>query len=114
MPFCRVETNIVLTDDGKENMASTVSEIVAEGLSKPEARVMVLVNDNIAMSFGSTAAPTALVTLGSIGLSESQRNNLSKKLCSLFDISYGISGTRIYIDFRDLEPSMVGCDGRTF
>ncbi|WP_027178819.1 phenylpyruvate tautomerase MIF-related protein [Maridesulfovibrio bastinii] len=114
MPFCRIETNLNITDDSKENLASTVSEIVATALAKPEARVMVLVADKMTMSFGATATPTALVTLGSIGLSKEQRCDLSEKICSLLDINYGISGKRVYIDFRDLERSNVGWDGSTF
>lgn len=114
MPFCRVETNVDLNNDAKENLAGTVSKLISSALGKPEQRVMVLVHDSTVMTFGGTTDATAFVTLGSIGLSPDQRLDISDKVCTLLDSEYGISSKRIYIDFRDLERSMVGWDGHTF
>ena len=65
------------------------------------------------MLFGGDNAPLAYLELKSIGLLESQTNELSAMLCQLMH-DYAIPVDRVYIEFMDAPRKMWGWNGSTF
>jgi len=114
MPFIRVETNVQLGREDKQEFIKKFSGAAAGMLGKPESYVMVALDAEKALLFGGTNEPAAYVTLGSIGLAKETCPDLSSKLCTLMESDLSIPQNRIYIDFRDLEGKMFGFNGKTF
>lgn len=113
MPFIRVETNVDVGAKSDE-ITAKLSKVVSEATGKPENYVMVVLQDKLKLSFAGTPEPAALVTFKSIGLEEDRCASLSERLCAFFARELRIHGKRVYIDFADLERTMLGWDSRTF
>jgi phenylpyruvate tautomerase PptA (4-oxalocrotonate tautomerase family) len=112
MPYFSITSNIKL--DTSSNQIKTLSETVAQSLSKPESYVMVSVQYNPDMLFAGNMEPLAFCQLKSLGLQESQTANLSQKLCTCIHELFAIEPSRIYIEFSSPPRPMWGWDKRTF
>jgi phenylpyruvate tautomerase len=114
MPFLKILTNRILSEEDAKALASKASALVAEQLGKPERYVMTSVENNPAMTFAETDAPLAFLELKSIGLSEAVTADASKTLCELVANATGIDPERIYIEFSDAPRKMWGWNSGTF
>lgn len=114
MPFFRLETNVSIKESDRQPLVEKTSKFISRIVGKPETYVMVLIHDGVSVSFAGSSEPAALVSLGSIGLQKEQCASLSEQICNFLDSELGVPGHRTYIEFRDLERSMFGWDGRTF
>mmetsp|Transcript_47046 Transcript_47046/g.75599 ORF Transcript_47046/g.75599 Transcript_47046/m.75599 type:complete len:101 (-) Transcript_47046:237-539(-) len=90
------------------------SKLVANSLGKPESYVAVVVQDNLDIIWGGETGPAAMcqvVSLGSINLENNKK--VSAGLCKMLK-EFGIEGTKVYIEFRDVARENMGYDGKTF
>jgi len=114
MPFLKLETTVVLSDDKRKALLASLSKIVAETIGKPEEYVMVTVSP-AAILMSSKPGDAAFVDLRSIGgLSGDVNRQLSQKVCRLLNESLGVAQDRIYLNFTELEAGNWGWKGNTF
>ncbi len=114
MPLLTIQTNVRLSEEGRENLLGEASRGVAEMLGKPERYVMVSLEEGCAMSFAGDSSPLAYLELKSIGLPATRTTELSHALCGLVGGALGVPADRIYIEFADAERHMWGWNGSTF
>ncbi len=114
MPCFSIETNRPVDPVVKEAFLPQATTVVAGLLGKPESFVMVVLKDDLHLSFAGNMEPAAFVQLSSIGLPADRCTEYSEKLCALIEQELDIPRNRIYIDFRDLDRTMFGWDGKTF
>ena len=112
MPLLNVRTNIAIDD--KSATALQASKLAADIIAKPEAYVMVLIEDQQALVFAGNNQPAAYLELKSIGLPEQKTAELSAGLCNWVSEQLGIDSSRIYIEFSNAERHMWGWKGATF
>lgn len=111
MPYLNIVTNQPINDE--TTLLKVASKTVAQASGKPESYVMVAVESKMAMSFGGSTEPTAILDYRSLGL-PSDRKALSGALCSMIEEQIGVSGSRVYISMTDSERQNWGWDHSTF
>lgn len=114
MPYLKVQTNHAIDASKATQFIKSASQLVANGLGKPESYVMVALEPPLPMVFAGSDAPTVFMELKSIGLSESQTPALSQSLCQLVSEELDVLGERVYIEFQDTPRKMWGWNGGTF
>ncbi|MCW9024926.1 MAG: phenylpyruvate tautomerase MIF-related protein [Gammaproteobacteria bacterium] len=115
MPLLKIQTNHSLDSINTEALLAEASQLVATGLGKPEAYVMVVMEQRPqAMIFAGSTDPLAYLELKSIGLPEAKTGTLSQSLCQFMENKLGIPASRIYIEFADAPRAMWGWDSGTF
>jgi len=114
MPLLEFFTNVAVAD--KKGFLEAATKACAETLGKPEKFMMVLVQDNQALSFaGDTSAPAYLCTISSIGrlgIEENQKH--SKVIQEFVEAKLNIPTSQGYVIFRDVVPSEWALGGQTF
>ena len=114
MPLLKVETSVALSDEKRKGLLSSLSEIVAKTIGKPEQYVMVSIN-SAAMLMSAKPGDAAFVDVRSIGgLSNDVNRQLSQQVCALLKESLGIPPERVYLNFTDVEAEDWGWKGNTF
>lgn len=114
MPYLKIETNVELAPDQRQQLLSESSRRAAELLGKPERYVMVSLTDGHPMLFGGTDAPLVYMEFKSIGLPESQTAELSSALAALMTDRLGVPADRVYIEFANAARHLWGWNGATF
>ncbi len=114
MPYIKIVTNRSLNGAERSALAKTTSTWTAEQLGKSESYVMTDIRDEQTMSFAADEAPCAYVELKSLGLSETQTEDLAKGLCALLRGAINVDPARIYIEFSSAQRSRWGWNGKTF
>ena len=114
MPYFSIETNRIIDQVGEEALSQRASAFIAGLLGKPESYVMVAIRHGTPMRFGGGLEPAAMVQLHSIGLPKERCAEFSAKICAFIEEVLNVAPDRIYIDFRDVERSMFGWNGKTF
>lgn len=112
MPYLKIQTNKQV--EHSEQIIKKASGIVAALLGKSEEYVMVALEPDFKMSFAGKEEPTAFLQLKSIGLPGSQTQKISLALCEFIEEELGVPGSRIYIEFTNVERSFWGFNGSTF
>lgn len=112
MPTLQISSNVDIADS--KSLAREASKLVASMLGKPESYVMVLVRPRCDMLFAGNDAPTALLSLVSLGMPESKIKSYSEQLCGFIESRLGIAPNRIYINFESPPYSHWGWDNSTF
>lgn len=114
MPLVRLQTSVQMTDEKRKNLLSSMSKIVSEKIGKPEQYVMVTISEASVIMSG-IAGDAAFLEVRSIGGLNPQVNRaISADLCSLLQVSLGVSSDRIFINFMDFSPENWGWSGKTF
>lgn len=114
MPYFSIETNQTLDDTAVTALAKRASAFIAELLGKPESYVMISLEPKTAMTFSATDDPAAFVRLKSIGLPRERCGELSQAICAFVEREMSVPKDRVFIDFKDLERSLFGWNGKTF
>ena len=115
MPLLRVTTNQEMaTSEGRGQFLRQASAQVAELLGKPEHYCMVTLDTGACVMFGGTDEPAVFAELASLGLPADDTERLSAALCDLFGDRLGVTPTRVYIHFHDVERPMWGTNRTTF
>ena len=114
MPYVKIQTNITIAPDVQRTLLATVSRQVADALNKPERYVMVEANGDAPLVFGGSDDPAAYVELKSIGLADTQTQQLSQIVCTMLKEELGIDPARTYIEFIAIPRAFWGWNGSTF
>lgn len=114
MPYLKIQSNQTIEPSQSGQFIRQASQLVADGLGKPERYVMVSLEPPVPMLFAGSDAPAVFMELKSIGLSESQTPALSASLCALAASGFGVDKERVYIEFQDAPRRMWGWNGDTF
>jgi len=114
MPYFCIDTNQTQNIASTRVLMKKASAFIAELLGKPESYVMVSIKPETPLTFAGTDDPAAFVRLKSIGLPRDRCTELSEKICGFIYQELGVPINRIFIDFKDLEGSLFGWNGKTF
>lgn len=114
MPCLQVRTNIKLSQEQKAVLLSKLSKAVNKVTGKPEAYIMVILQDEVPMLFGGQDTPCVFMDFRSIGcISRSNNKKSSKEFTSVF-AEYNIPPERVYISFANMNAEDWGYNGDTF
>jgi phenylpyruvate tautomerase PptA (4-oxalocrotonate tautomerase family) len=114
MPLLKLETTVVLLEDKRQALLSSLSKTVAETIGKPEQYVMVVANQ-AAMQMSGAPGDAAFVDIRSIGgLTNDVNRKLSQKVCKLLHDSLRVPPNRVYLNFTDIPAGNWGWNGNTF
>jgi len=115
MPLVHLRTSASLPASVKTRLLADLSRACAEIIGKPEAYVMSVVDDGVAMLFAGEPGPTALVEVRSIGgLGPAVNGRLARRVGELVTAATGAPGARTYASFTDVPASDWAHDGETF
>lgn len=113
MPYLSITTNAALTTEAETALADAASKIVAAGLGKPEAYVMISVQSKSTVRFAGSEEPAAFLDIKSIGL-PANLNDLSRALTDTVTRHANVSARRVFIAFTDVSASRFALGGVTF
>jgi len=114
MPFLKLETTVLVSEDKRKALLASLSKAVAATIGKPEQYVMVTISQ-AAMVMSAKPGAAAFVDIRSIGgLSGDVNRKLSQQVCKLLTDCLGISPDRVYLNFADVEAGNWGWNGSTF
>lgn len=114
MPVFTINTNVP-AKDVPTNFKEKATDVIAKSLGKPKAYVAIHLNPGQDISFGGTNEPAALCDLVSIGcLSVDSNKKHSKNIMEFLNQTLKISGSRIYISFKNTPKGDIGFDNTTF
>lgn len=112
MPYFLIRSNVKINNH--ETFLQQASALCAKVLNKPEAYVMVSLEDEVSMCFAGASAPTAYIELKSLGLSATDTSNYAQQICDFINQQTSIPANRIYIEFTCGERAMWGFNSGTF
>jgi phenylpyruvate tautomerase PptA (4-oxalocrotonate tautomerase family) len=111
MPYLKIQTNLPHLKQTGRGLLKEASALVARELEKPEAYVMVALEDNTPMVFAGSDDPAAFLELRAIGLPKNKHGQLCKVLGELVSRHLGVPSERIFINFADIPPGNWGWKG---
>lgn len=115
MPLIKLQMSPAFSEVIKNELCLKLSKICAECLSKPEAVVASLVEDDAIIAFGGEMQSGAYVEVKSIGgLNNEVNTAMSKAICECIEEATEIPGARIYINFSDIPRDSWGWQSKTF
>lgn len=114
MPYLKLTTNITISKDQSPKLLTQFSQLLAKETGKPERYVMVELEGDKDMLFGSSNEPLAYVECKSIGLSTQQAKSLSASIPQLLASNLMLSAERVYIEFSNCPGNFWGWNGSTF
>ncbi len=114
MPLIKLHTSVPVSEQKRDILLSSMSNIIAEKIGKPEQYVMVTMSGGPMMMSGKTD-PAAFVDVRSIGGLNGEVNGaITGSLCGLLKEYLGIDPQRVYVNFTDTAAGNWGWDSRTF
>ena len=114
MPLIQVHLNTTAPAELTE-FHNQLSEVVAQGMGKPEDYVMTRVSANESLCFARSKEPAAYVEVKNIGNMEAaQTASLSHEICQAIQQATEVTPERIYIEFSNAERHLWGWNGKTF
>jgi phenylpyruvate tautomerase PptA (4-oxalocrotonate tautomerase family) len=114
MPLLKLETTVALSDEKMKALLAALSKIVAGAIGKPEQYVMVVISPAAILMSGKPG-DAAFVDIRSIGgLNDDVNQQLSQKIGSLLNESFGVPPDRVYLNFTDVPAANWGWNGDTF
>ncbi|XP_050696627.1 D-dopachrome decarboxylase-A-like [Eriocheir sinensis] len=111
MPLVTLFTNL---PDHKlsEELHLALSSKLSEVLAKPEKGFSVTIMGGLRMTRGGTLAPTCELRVEAIGFnSREQTQPAARALTDFLAEQTGIPPNRILMNFCDLSPHMIACEG---
>lgn len=114
MPYFNIETNQPVDRESNGKLLKKLSAFIAELLGKPESYVMISLKPGTDLIFAGSDEPAAFVRVKSIGLPKEGCAQFSEKICGFIEQELQVPKNRVFIDFKDLERSMFGWNGKTF
>lgn len=108
MPFIRITTNSLVSNEQSKELKSKLAETVAT-IGKPEYYLMVCVDDNktgskTRMWFGGTNDPCAMVEVNVYGhINSSSYDSLTKSIATNVSKVLDIPLERIYTNYKEFD-----------
>ena len=113
MPLLKLETTVVLSEEKRTALLSSLSNAVARTIGKPEQYMMVTMG-TAAIVMSGKPGDAAFVDIRSIGgLTGDVKRELSKQVCKLLNDSLGVATDRVYLNFTKLEAGNWGTAARS-
>ena len=114
MPLLRLETTVVLSEEKRKTLLSSLSKTIAGTIGKPEQYMMVTI-DHSAILMSGKAGEAAFVEIRSIGgLGGEVNRKLSQQVCKQLNESLAISPERVYLNFIEVDAQNWGWNDSTF
>ena len=114
MPLIQVHLNTAAPVELTE-FHNQLSELIAQGIGKPEDYVMTRISANESLCFARSNEPAAYVEVKNIGnMTATQTSSLSQKICQAIRDSAGIPPDRVYIEFCNAKRHLWGWNSKTF
>lgn len=114
MPCLIVHRNFPADEKSIENFQNRLTTITEKVLGKPKAYIMVIMEAEKQISFGSSPEPALFIEVKSIGLPGDSPAELSRAICSEAENLFAVPADRIYIEFADSPRNLWGWNGGTF
>jgi len=114
MPLLKLETTVVLSEDKRKVLLSSLSNAVAATLGKPEQYVMVTVGQAAILMSGKAGDAAFVDVRGIGGLTEDVNRKLSQQVCKFLHDFLGLAPDRIYLNFTQVEAGNWGWNAGTF
>ena len=114
MPLLMIKTTVPVPADKRKDLILAASRILAETTGKPEAYVMVTLEQCSGSFDGKECALAFADVRGIGGLSKSVNSRISKALCDLLEARLAIPPDRVYSTFADVPASSWGWKGSVF
>jgi phenylpyruvate tautomerase PptA (4-oxalocrotonate tautomerase family) len=114
MPYLKIQTNLELSKDQKNEILKDATSFLSKELGKPERFIMVQMQNSESMIFAGSFEPLAYLELRSIRLPENRTKTLSKSLVSFLRSKLNVDGNRVFINFVNVDSHMWGFDSDTF
>lgn len=111
MPLFKILTNTDVAD--RKTFISKASAEIAQILGKPEKYVMVIFIPNLDLLFSSSPEPALYVELKSIGLPKDKTGEITRKMMEFLSSETGISPSRMFIEFTDVQRNLWGWNNDT-
>lgn len=104
MPFIDSKITVPVDDAKKETIKSELGKLITT-LGKPEAYLMVGINDNYDLWFaGKKLEKGAYVEVSLLGsINSGASDKLSGQICDLFERELGIPGNAVYITYHPVN-----------
>ena len=114
MPLLALQISVPLSDQQRHDLLAPLSQIVAEGIGKPERYVMITLSE-AAIRMAGVEGPAAYADIRGIGgLNGAINRKLSERLCALLQERLGIPPDRVYLNFTSVSAENWGWNGGTF
>lgn len=114
MPVCYLQTNVSLDESARTNFLTTLSQLVASELNKPESYVMVRAEFEATMTFAGSSEPCVYCELSSLGLESIIHSTLAKTFSEFLAQNLGLDLNRIYIRFEAPPRTHFAWNGKLF
>ena len=115
MPYINIEIAKSIEEEAKKNIVTKSGEILREEADKPEEYLMIKINRESEMCFGSEKKECAYIDLRVLGkLSDIQKNNITEKMSRVIAEEAKIDEENIYITFTEISSENWGHNGKTF
>ena len=114
MPLLKLQTSAKIPDNKRDALLKACSRIVTEITGKPEAYVMVTL-EQVAGCLAGDITPLAFADIRGIGgLDKATNARLSASIGALLQDELGIPPDKTYLTFTDVPADHWGWNGRTF
>lgn len=114
MPLLMLKTTVAVPAQMKKEIITATSRMLAEVTSKPEAYVMVTL-EQVDGSFNGKECPLAFADVRGIGgFSKTVNTRFTKELCDLLEAKLAIPADKVYCTFTDVPASSWGWNRSVF
>ena len=114
MPLMMLKITVQVPKDKKKELITVLSKLLAEATGKPEAYVMITM-DQADGCFDGKECPLAFADVRGIGgFSKGVNTRISKALCDLLEAKLAIPPDRVYCTFTDVPASSWGWNRGVF
>ena len=115
MPLLKLQVSVPIPENKRDAILAASSKILSKVTGKPEAYVMVMIEESAGAFMAGKKAAAAFVDVRGIGgLNAKVNAQLSKDLCELCQKELGISPENVYLNFFEVPATNWGWKGSTF
>lgn len=114
MPLLMLKTSVPVPAAGKSDLIAATSKLLAEATGKPEAYVMVTL-EQVSGCFDGKECPLAFADVRGIGgFSKAVNTKFTKGLCEILEARLAIPPDRVYCTFIDVPAVSWGWNRGVF
>jgi phenylpyruvate tautomerase PptA (4-oxalocrotonate tautomerase family) len=114
MPLVKLEVSTPVPEPIKNKLLAGISGIVIKVTGKPQAYMMVTLEEGKIMLGGKTELAAFADVRGIGGFTPVVNKQISKDVCDLLKKELGIKPENVYLTFTDVAASNWGWKGDTF
>ncbi len=115
MPLIRITSSFEIEKEQQEKLLRDLIDIISSITGKPKKFIVAIFQKASFMISGESTEKSLFLEIKSIGaLNPENTNKISKEICGYFEKNFNITPDRINIEFRDVERTMWGWNGKTF